>query len=62
MKVDLKMKAGKQKELMTSAKTTANAAGFKIQFKIVNSHAGITQSVPTHKTLKSLNLDLLVPS
>lgn len=52
MKVDLKMKAGKQKEMMTSARTTANAARFKIQFKIVNSNAGITQSVPTHKTLK----------
>lgn len=37
------MKVGKQKELMTSSRTTTNAAGFKIQFKIVDSNAGITQ-------------------
>lgn len=55
------MKVGKQKELMTSARTTANAAGFKIQFKIFSSNAGITQSVQTHKILKGLKLDLLVP-
>lgn len=37
---------------MTSARTPANAADFKIQFKTVNSNAGITQPVPTHEILK----------
>lgn len=39
------MKVSYQKELVTSARTTANAPGFKTQFKIV----GITLSMPTHK-------------
>lgn len=56
------MKVGYQKELVTSARTTANAPGFKIQFKIVNSNAGITLSIPIHKILKSLQLDLFVLS
>lgn len=52
------MKVSYQKELVTSARTTANAPGFKTQFKIV----GITLPMPTHKILKSLQLDLFVPS
>lgn len=56
------MEVGYPKELMNSAGTIANAPGFKIQFRIVNSNASITQSMPTHKILKSLQFVLFAPS